>query len=318
MGVERRSAVLPEHFAGCRLDRGLAEVFPEYSRSRMQRWIREGLVTVDGRGAGPAMRVAGGERVEVTVPEPAGSGWRPDPVGIRSVYEDPELIVIDKPAGLVAHPGAGNRDHTLANGLLHRYPELARLPRAGLVHRLDKDTSGLLVVARSERAHCHLVSELARRAIEREYEAIVWGCVRAAHGRIDAPIARHRVHRTRMSVAGQGRHATTHFTVCARYPHFTHLRARLETGRTHQIRVHMHHIGHPIAGDPVYGGRRHAADLPAPVRQALRELKGQGLHASRLALSHPLDHVRREWRSRLPRDLCMLLAALKRSRDAAP
>ena len=242
--------------------------------------------------------------------------WEADPVAFRLVYEDSELIVVDKRAGLVVHPGAGNRAHTLANGLLHRYPELARVPRAGIVHRLDKDTSGLLVVARSLAAHRHLVSEMLRRTIEREYAAIVWGQLSADRGSIDAAIARHRSHRTRMSVAGQGRHAVTHFEVQARYPHFTRLRVRLETGRTHQIRVHMHHIGHPVAGDPVYGSRRRIQHLPVPVQGALRGLTGQALHASRLALAHPLDHARREWRAPLPGDLLTLLAALHHPQGA--
>ena len=312
MSIERLSSTLPGHLAGHRLDRALAAVFRDYSRSRMQRSIREGRVSVDGRVADPATRVAGGERVEVAVPPPPGDDWRADPVAIRPVYEDSELVVIDKAAGLVVHPGAGNHTHTLANGLLHRYPELARLPRAGVVHRLDKDTSGLLVVARSAGAHRHLVAEMLRRAVEREYDAIVWGCVHAGHGRIDAPIARHRLHRTRMSVSARGRPAVTHYTVLARHPHFTRLRVRLETGRTHQIRVHMHHLGHPIAGDPVYGTRRRVPNLPDALEQALRSLEGQALHASRLAFSHPLDRSRREWRSPLPPDLRAFLAALER------
>ena len=289
-------------------------VFGDYSRSRIQRSIREGLVRVDGRIADSAMRIAGGERVELEMsPSPPNEAWVADPVAFGLVYEDSDLIVVDKRAGLVVHPGAGNRAHTLANGLLHRYPELARVPRAGIVHRLDKDTSGLLVVARSLAAHRHLVSEMLRRAIEREYDAIVWGRFRAERGSIDAAIARHRSHRTRMSVAGQGRHAVTHFEVHARYPHFTRLRLRLETGRTHQIRVHMHHIGHPVAGDPVYGTRRRIQHLPVPVQGALRGLTGQALHASRLALRHPLDGARREWRAPLPEDLCTLISALEAS-----
>ena len=317
MTTGRLNSVLPGHLAGLRLDKALAEVLADCSRSRIQRSIREGLVLVDGRKANPAMRIAGGERVEIEAPpSPAGAGWEPDPVAIRPVYEDSELIVVDKAAGLVVHPGAGNHTHTLANGLLHRYPELARLPRAGVVHRLDKDTSGLLVVARSPGAHCHLVSEMLRRAVEREYDAIVWGSICADHGKVDAAIARHRIHRTRMSVAGQGRHAVTHFAVRARFPHFTRLRVRLETGRTHQIRVHMHHIGHPVAGDPVYGTRRRIQHLPAPVQRALRGLRGQALHASRLALLHPMDRTKREWRAPLPEDLRTLLSALEHSLGA--
>ena len=309
MTGERRSSLLPGPLAGLRLDRALAKVFGDCSRSRIQRSIREGLVRVDGRVADSAMRIAGGERVELEMaPSPSSEAWEADPVAFGLVHEDSELIVVDKRAGLVVHPGAGNRAHTLANGLLHRYPELARVPRAGIVHRLDKDTSGLLVVARSLAAH--LVSEMLRRAIEREYDAIVWGRFRAERGSIDAAIARDRSHRTRMSVAGQGRHAVTHFEVQARYPHFTRLRLRLETGRTHQIRVHMPHIGQPVAGDPVYGTRRRIQHLPVPVQGALRGLTGQALHASRLALAHPLDQARREWRAPLPNDMRTLLAAL--------
>ena len=314
MSGERLRTQLPGHLAGIRLDRALAKVFVDYSRSRIQHSIREGRVRVDGRVADAAMRVAGGERVELEMASPpSNDAWEPDPLEIRLVHEDSELIVVDKKAGMVVHPGAGNRSHTLANGLLHRYPELARVPRAGVVHRLDKDTSGLLVVARSSGAHRHLVSEMQCRAVEREYDAVVWGRLRAERGSVDAAIARHRVHRTRMSVAGQGRHAVTHFEVRARYSHFTRLRVRLETGRTHQIRVHMHHMGHPVAGDPVYGTRRRVQHLPLPVQQALRGLQGQALHAGRLALRHPRGHARCEWRAPLPEDLRRLLAALDQS-----
>ncbi len=313
---ERLRSVIPGQLAGLRLDRALARVFGDYSRSRIQRSIREGRVRIDGRVAESAMRIAGGERVELEVtPSPTGEVWEADPVAFGVLYEDSDLIVIDKKAGLVVHPGAGNRTRTLANGLLHRYPELAGLPRAGVVHRLDKDTSGLLVVARSLSAHHHLAAEIQRRAVEREYDAIVWGNPSAERGTVDAAIARDRSHRTRMSVAGQGRHAVTHFEVRARHAHFSHLRVRLETGRTHQIRVHMHHIGHPVAGDPVYGARRRSEHLPAPVRGALRALEGQALHARRLALSHPRDGGWREWHAPLPEDLQGLLAALEQSQS---
>ena len=309
--VETRRATLPARGAGERLDRVLAEVFSDHSRSRLQGLIREGRVRVEGRVPHPAMRIAGGERVEVALPQRRAEDWSPDPVELRTVYEDPELIVIDKPAGLVVHPGAGNRTHTLANGLLHRYPELALLPRAGVVHRLDKDTSGLLVVARSPGAHRHLVSEMRRRRVEREYDAVVWGRVRAGQGRIDAPLARHPSHRTRMAVSGRGRRAVTHYRVRARYAHFTHLVVHLETGRTHQIRVHMHHAGHPVAGDPVYGTRPPLPGLSETLRLRLGNLEGQALHARRLALIHPRDRVRREWRSAPPPDLRAFLAVLE-------
>ena len=319
MSAGRLAATLPARLAGHRLDGALAEIFPGYSRSRMQRWIREGRVHVDGRAAGRGIRVAGGEQVEVEMEGLAAAGeeWRADPARVPCVHEDPDLIVVDKPVGLVVHPGAGNRERTLANGLLHRYPELARVPRAGLVHRLDKDTSGLLVVARTLRAHHHLVSQIRQRAMLREYDAIVRGRMPAGSGRIDAPIARHRTHRTRMAVDERGRPATTHYRVCARYPGFTHLRLRLSTGRTHQIRVHLAHAGHPVAGDPVYGGHRAGTPAPPPVQRALRELRGQALHASRLALAHPLDQRWCEWRSAPPEELRALLTVLGNDRDAA-
>ncbi|HEY5790908.1 MAG TPA: RluA family pseudouridine synthase, partial [Gammaproteobacteria bacterium] len=229
-------AVVPAELAGRRLDQALAELFPDYSRSRLQAWIRDGQVRVDGAALRPRDRVSGGERISVAATLEVHDQWAAEPLGLVVVYQDPALLVIDKPPGLVTHPAAGNWAGTLLNGLLHLAPELAQLPRAGIVHRLDKDTSGLLVVARTLPAHQRLVAALAGREITREYQALVQG-VLTAGGRIEAPIGRHPRERTRMAVVAGGRPAVTHYRVAERFRAHSLLDVRLETGRTHQIRV---------------------------------------------------------------------------------
>ncbi|MDX1593276.1 MAG: 23S rRNA pseudouridine(1911/1915/1917) synthase RluD [Gammaproteobacteria bacterium] len=304
-------AEIPAEAAGRRLDRVLAELFPDYSRSRLQGWIRDGRVALDdGPRTRPREPVAGGETVTVSARVERDTRWTPEPIPLRIVHEDEDLVVIDKPAGLVTHPAAGNWHGTLVNGLLHRYPGLAALPRAGVVHRLDKDTTGLLVVARTVTAHAYLVEALARREIRREYLALVHG-VPTGGGTVDAPIGRHRVDRTRMAVVAGGRSAVTHFTVAERFRAHALLAVRLETGRTHQIRVHLAHLRHPIVGDPVYGGRPRPP--PGAGEALLARLAGfqrQALHAARLALAHPRTGVPMAWEAPLPDDLAELLVAL--------
>lgn len=309
---QTRTAIIPQELAGTRLDQALANLFPEFSRSRLSEWIRQGLVTVDTRTCRPRDRVAGGERIALTIAPAADSErWQAQAMDIAVIYEDQHLLVVDKPAGLVVHPGAGNPDGTLVNALLHRDPELIRVPRAGVVHRLDKNTSGLLVVARTLLAHKRLVSALKCRQVEREYLAVVTGLL-SAGGRVDAPVGRHRVHRTRMAVNDAGRPAATRYRVERRFRAHSLLRLALESGRTHQIRVHMAHIDHPLVGDPVYGGRlRLPAGAGTELSERLRAFKRQALHAEQLKLRHPVSEQAMHWRSPLPPDMRELLAALE-------
>jgi len=298
--VERR---VPADLAGLRLDQALARMFPEHSRSRMQGWLRDGRVTVDsGRMAGKR-KVWGGERVRVAGgPGPHEAAFRPEPIGLDVVYEDAAILVIDKPAGLVVHPGSGNWRGTLLNAILHHAPQTAALPRAGIVHRLDKNTSGLLVVAKTLEAQTGLARQLHARTMRREYVALVHGTLRSG-GTVDAPIGRHPIERTRMAVAARGKPARTRYAVKRRFANATLVECRLETGRTHQIRVHMHSIGHPLVGDPVYGKRLAAAS-------GLAAFPRQALHAARLALTHPVTRAEMSWESPLPADMLALLDAL--------
>ncbi len=304
------SLQIPTDQAGQRLDQALAALLPEYSRSRLKAWIESGEVQVDGTPRRPRDKVSGGESVELAATLPEDTRAAAQPIPLVLVHQDKHLFVVDKPAGLVVHPGAGNPDQTLQNALLALDPALAALPRAGIVHRLDKDTSGLLVVARTLPAHTVLVRMLGEREVHREYEAICRG-VMTAGGTVDAPIARHPTDRVRMAVREGGRESVTHYRVIRRYEGYTHVRVQLETGRTHQIRVHLAHAGYPIVGDRVYGGR---LTLPKGVsealRQALREFPRQALHAARLQFDHPVTGKPLECRSPLPADMLGLLEAL--------
>jgi len=316
-GAEFRShvLVLPPAAAGLRLDQALARTLPQYSRARLAGWIASGAVRVDGRTPRGKDRVLGGERVRIEAIVPASVRVHAENLPLAVVYRDRSLLVIDKPAGLVVHPGAGNARHTLQNALLALDPKLALVPRAGLVHRLDKDTSGLLLVARTPEAHTALVAALAARRITREYLALCNG-VMTAGGSIAAPIARHRRLRTRMAVRAGGRPALTHYRVVRRFPAHTLVRVRLATGRTHQIRVHLSHIGFPIVGDPVYGGRRRTpAGASRALAAALRSFPRQALHAAHLALTHPVTGRELQWEAPLPRDMQQLLAALEAGRS---
>jgi 23S rRNA pseudouridine1911/1915/1917 synthase len=299
--VER---LIPPALAGLRLDQALARLFPEHSRTRLQTWVRDGRVTVDAARADVKRKVWGGEVVMLAHERSAtDAAYRPQPIALAIVHEDAALLVVDKPAGLVVHPGHGNREGTLANALVHHAPQLAAVPRAGIVHRLDKDTSGLLVVAKTPEAQTSLVRQLAARTVKREYLALVRGAV-TADGHVDAPIGRHRIARTRMAVTARGKPARTRYRVLERFAGATLLAVTLETGRTHQIRVHMHAIGHPLVGDPTYG-RRARGDDP------LAQFPRQALHAARLGLLHPASGRDCEWRSPAPEDL---RAALERLR----
>ena len=304
--------VIPPHLAGQRLDQALAELLPDYSRARLQQWIKAGRVTLSGQNCRPRDKLRGNESVEVRIEHEAQTSWQAEDVPIDIVYEDEAVIIINKPAGLVVHPGTGNHSGTLVNGLLHHDEKLIEVPRAGIVHRLDKDTTGLLVVARTLAAHTQLVERLQARDVKREYETVVNG-VMTAGGTVDEPMGRHPVHRTRMGVlVSGGKPAITHYRVKQRFRAHTHLQVNLETGRTHQIRVHMAHIRHAIVGDPVYGGRLR---LPPKSSEALIEiLRGfsrQALHAARLGFVHPLTNQAVEWSVPLPMDMQELLCELK-------
>ena len=302
---------LPPEAAGLRLDQALARALPQYSRARLQGWIEAGAVQVDGRPPRAKDRVLGGEQVWVQARWKADTRVEPEALALSVMHRDRGIYVIDKPAGLVVHPGAGNRHHTLQNALLALDPALARVPRAGLVHRLDKDTSGLLVVARTPEAHARLVEALAARAIERVYLAVCTGAMTGG-GTVAEPIGRHRTQRTRMAVRGDGREAVTHYRIERRFPAHTLLRVQLETGRTHQIRVHLAHIGFPVVGDPLYGGRKRLpAGCSAALSEALRTFTRQALHAAHLGLEHPLTGRRLEFDAPLPADMTRLIAALE-------
>ncbi len=304
------SVTVPPEQAGQRLDQALATLLPDYSRSRLKGWIESGEVLVDGSRRRPRDKLIGGEEVVIRAELQDETRAEAQPMPLTLAYEDQHLFVVDKPAGLVVHPGSGNPDRTLQNALLALDPGLAALPRAGIVHRLDKDTSGLLVVARTLPAHTALVRMLADRDVHREYEAVCRG-VMTGGGTIDAPIERHPLDRVRMAVREGGREAVTHYRVIRRFRAHTHVRVQLETGRTHQIRVHLAHAGYPLVGDRTYGGR---LALPKGaserLRGVLREFPRQALHAARLEFAHPATGRVLECVSPLPADMQGLLAEL--------
>jgi len=309
------TANIPENFTGWRLDRTLAEVFPDYSRSSLKNWILEGKVYVDQKTVRPRFTVEGGEHVELWIEPDQKIEWKAQGIPLDIVYEDEDIIVIDKPAGLVVHPGAGNPDSTLVNALLYHDQNLANMPRAGIVHRLDKDTTGIMVVARSLRAHTSLIDQLQSRSLKREYQAVVCGVVTAG-GTVDAPIGRHPTQRVRMAVIENGKPAITHYRVESRFQAHTHLRLQLESGRTHQIRVHMAHIRFPIVGDQVYGGRlRLPKEAGEPLIETLRNFKRQALHSTQLTLEHPDTKEQMSWIAPLPDDMQKLIEELDNGSD---
>ncbi len=312
--AESECFIVPAECAGLRLDQALARLLPRHSRSRLQVWLREGRVRVAGVVSADAKRkVWGGEKIEVEVssaPDPRAAAAEAEDIALSIVHEDDDILVIVKPAGLVVHPGSGNWQGTLLNALLHHAPQLAAIPRAGIVHRLDKQTSGLLVVAKTLEAQTDLVRQLQARTVRRHYLALVHGKL-AGDGTVDAPIGRHPTQRIKMAVVEEARHgkeARTHYTVRERFAAATLLECRLETGRTHQIRVHMASIKHPLVGDPVYG-RRGAA--PGNASALLATIPRQALHAWRLGLLHPRTHQELAWEAPLPEDFASLLAALR-------
>lgn len=309
--IQAMNTTIPVEYAGMRLDQALAGLFPDYSRSRIQRWIKKGDVKMNGSVPRPRDQVHGGENVEITPHADVIDIYQAEALPLALIYEDPHLLVINKPSGLVVHPAPGNWQGTLLNALLHHAPELKALPRAGIVHRLDKETSGLMVVARTLKAHKQLVDQLQARLIKRQYLALVQGRV-ISGGTINANVGRHPVHRKRMAVLeGAGKSAVTHYRVAQRFSHHTLLRVFLETGRTHQIRVHLLHIHHPVVGDPVYGGRFKAPPgLPPVLIDTLRGFKRQALHAEKLVLNHPHSHQEVQWQAPVPQDMRELIEML--------
>lgn len=306
-----RAARVPDSMAGRRFDAVLAELFPEYSRSRLAAWVKSGDVLLDGASVRPREPVRAGQEVLLTAVLEAQVSAGPEDIPLTVLYEDAEVLVIDKPAGLVVHPGAGNHSGTLVNALLFRDPAIAAVPRAGIVHRLDKDTSGVMVVARTLQAQAALVAQLSAREVHRQYLAVVVGAL-VSGGTVEAPIDRHPRDRLRMAVREDGREATTHYRLAERFRAHTALECRLETGRTHQIRVHMAHLKHPIVGDPLYGGPlRLPRAASEELVEALRGFRRQALHAQVLEFIHPASGEPLRVEAPLPDDMQALLAALR-------
>ena len=311
MTTEQFTLEIPLDMAGYRLDKALAKLFPSYSRARLQQWIKEGLVLVDDIKLRGKDKLKGGEKIQLTAQLTEEVTWQPQQLELDIVYEDDDLIVVNKPAGLVVHPGTGNKDRTLVNALLYHAPELNKLPRAGIIHRLDKDTTGVLVVARSITAHTSLITQLQNREFIRKYYAIVIG-VMVAGDTVDAPIGRHHSHRTRMAVTESGKPAITHYRVIQRYRNHTAIRVQLETGRTHQIRVHMAYKNYPLLGDSVYSGRlRIPAKSSDEFKTVLRNFPRQALHAQQLGIVHPRTGEPMQWTVPLPDDIKNISKALE-------
>ncbi len=307
---------LPDDLVGLRLDQALSKLLSTYSRTQIQDWIKSHEITLNGEPAKAKDVVIGGELVEINAQLKAQPAWEAQAIALEVLYEDDALLIINKPIGMVVHPGSGNANNTLLNALLHHAPQLKDLPRAGIIHRLDKDTSGLLVVAKTAAALTDLSAQLKNRTIKRIYQAIIFGILTSG-GTVDEPIGRHPMQRKRMAIMDTGRPSVTHFRVMEKYRNHTRVKVKLETGRTHQIRVHMAHIQHAILGDPVYGGR---LQLPKgatpPLVDILRRFKHQALHAYELGLIHPVSGEAMTWRAPLPQDMLELIEILRKDTPA--
>ncbi len=302
--------IIPERFAGQRIDTALSDMLPDYSRSKISSWVRSGMATIKGKPFKPKDKADGDEVVTLSIIKEPSVEWSAENIKLDVVYQDEDIIVVNKPAGLVTHPGSGNWTGTLANALLHYDSGLQNLDRAGIVHRLDKNTSGLMVVARSEVAQKYLSEQIQEHQVSREYSAIVYGHM-ISGGTIDEPIGRDPKDRIKQAVVDNGKIALTHYRVIDRFSHHTHVKAVLETGRTHQIRVHMSHIGHPLVADPMYGGRlRFPKKADEKLKDALKGFNRQALHSRKLALKHPVSGEIMSWEAPLPKDLQQLLEVL--------
>ncbi len=307
----QHSIKIPNELGNKRFDQIAAILFPDFSRARLKTWIMDGQLLADGKQFKPRDKLVGGEMLVLDVTLQAEGEWLPEKMDLEIIFEDDHIIIINKPMGMVVHPGAGNPDGTLLNGLLHHCPSLQNIPRAGIVHRLDKDTTGLMVVAKTLQAQNNIVEQLQSREMGREYEAIIQGAM-IGGGTITEPIARHDKDRTKMSVHPTGKEAITHYRVLERFPTHTHIRVKLETGRTHQIRVHMSHLNHPLVGDGTYGGRvRLPKGVSTELRDVLRKFPRQALHAKHIELYHPATDEIVEWEVELPDDFKVLLEELK-------
>jgi len=304
--------IIPERMIGARLDASLSEMLPDYSRSKITSWIKSGDALINQKIFKPKDKVSGAEIVYLTLNQKQSNDWIAEKIPLNVVYEDEDIIVINKQFGLVTHPGAGNWSGTLANALLYYDPALSTLDRAGIVHRLDKNTSGLMVVARNEKSQKYLVEQLQSHSVDREYSAIVYGHM-IAGGTVDEPIGRDPKDRVKQAVLMSGKEATTHYRAIDRFKSHTHVKAILETGRTHQIRVHLSHIGHSLIGDPMYGGRvRFPKKASEELKEALLNFKRQALHSKKLTLTHPISGELMSWKAPLPDDMVALLDALKK------
>ena len=310
--METLTIIIPERMAGERLDSALSEMLPDFSRSKITLWIKSGDVLINNKSFKPKDKVIGSEVVYLNLAKKLTNNWTGENIPLNVVFEDEDIIVINKQFGLVTHPGAGNWSGTLANALLYYDPALSTLDRAGIVHRLDKNTSGLMVVARNEKSQKYLVEQLQNHSVDREYSAIVYGHM-IAGGSVDEPIGRDPKDRVKQAVTTNGKDAITHYRAIDRFKSHTHVKAILETGRTHQIRVHLSHVGHSLIGDPMYGGRvRFPKKASEELKKALLNFKRQALHSKKLTLTHPISGELMSWKAPLPDDMVGLLDALKK------
>ncbi|MDB4038775.1 23S rRNA pseudouridine(1911/1915/1917) synthase RluD [Candidatus Thioglobus sp.] len=309
--MEMLQIIIPSRMIGARLDASLAEMLPDYSRSKITAWIKSGDALINGKIFKPKDKTSGDEIVFLTLNQKQSNDWTAEEIPLNVVYEDEDIIVINKQFGLVTHPGAGNWTGTLANALLYYDPTLSRLDRVGIVHRLDKNTSGLMVVARNEKSQKYLVEQLQNHSVDREYSAIVYGHM-IAGGTVDEPIGRDSRDRVKQAVLHSGKEALTHYRAIDRFKSHTHVKAILETGRTHQIRVHLSYVGHSLIGDPMYGGRvRFPKKASEELKKALLNFKRQALHSKKLTLKHPISGEVMSWKAPLPDDMKELLSVLK-------